>query len=95
MKNRTKIIFYGADWCADCRRSKYFLDQKGVEYQYINIDRDPNAAAEVEKINRGMQSIPTIIFPDGEILVEPSNEELERALEANKNLLISHKTNKE
>ncbi|MBI2031042.1 MAG: NrdH-redoxin [Candidatus Levybacteria bacterium] len=85
------IKFYGADWCADCHRSRFFLDQRGVMYEYINIDKDPSAAAEVEEINRGMQSIPTILFPNGEVLVEPSNEELKKALDANKNLIIMHK----
>ena len=93
MRNN-KIIFYGADWCSDCHRSKYFLDQRGVEYDYINIDSDPSAAAEVERINNGLQSIPTIVFPDGEILVEPSNEELQKALEANKRYIILHKNTK-
>ena len=86
------IKFYGADWCADCHRARFFLDQRGVEYEYINIDRDPSAAEEVEKINRGMQSIPTILFPNDEVLVEPSNEELTNALEANKNLIVAHKS---
>lgn len=92
---KRKIILYGAQWCADCRRSKDFLDQKGVEYDYIDIDEDPNAAVEVERINKGLQVIPTIVFPDGEVLVEPSNEELEKALEANRKYIIVHKTKQE
>lgn len=79
MSNK-KIIFYGADWCPDCIRSKAFLDEQKVEYEYINIEEVPGAAEEVEKINKGYQSIPTIIFPDGQVLVEPSNEELQKAL---------------
>lgn len=89
--NNKKIKFYGADWCPDCTRSKAFLDEQKVEYEYINIEKVPGAAEEVEKINNGYQSIPTIIFPDGQVLVEPSNEELQKALDANKNLIITHK----
>lgn len=55
----------------------------------------PGAAEEVERINNGYQSIPTIVFPDGKVLVEPSNAELEKALEENKNLIIFHKNNME
>jgi len=87
-----QIKFYGADWCADCHRARFFLDQRGVEYEYINIDKDPSAATEVERINSGMQSIPTILFPNGDVLVEPSNEELTIALEANRNLIVIHKS---
>lgn len=78
--NNKKIKFYGATWCPDCSRSKAFLDERNVEYEYINIEEVPGAAEEVEKINNGYRSIPTIIFPDGRILVEPSNEELQKAL---------------
>ncbi|MBI2034807.1 MAG: glutathione S-transferase N-terminal domain-containing protein [Candidatus Levybacteria bacterium] len=91
MSSKNKLIFYGAVWCPDCRRSKQFLDEKGIDYEYINIEEVPGAAEEVERINKGMQSIPTILFPDGQILVEPSNAELEKALDANKKYIIVHK----
>lgn len=70
------ITYYGAPWCPDCMRAKRILDEQGVEYEYINLEENPEAAQEVERINKGMQSIPTIVFPDGSVLVEPSNEEL-------------------
>ncbi|MBI2074289.1 MAG: glutathione S-transferase N-terminal domain-containing protein [Candidatus Levybacteria bacterium] len=89
-----KIKFYGATWCPDCKRSRQFLDEKGVEYEYINIEEVPGAAEEVEKINKGYQSIPTIIFPDGQVLVEPSNVELQKALDANQDFIITHKGEK-
>lgn len=92
--NNKKIKFYGANWCPDCRRSKQFLDEKGVEYEYINIEEVPDAAEEVEKINKGLQSIPTIVFPNGKILIEPSNAQLEKALEENEDFIIVHKNMK-
>lgn len=87
-----KIKFYGTTWCPDCIRSKQYLDERQVEYEFIDLATNQEAAAEVEKINKGMQSIPTILFPDGEVLVEPSNEQLQKALDANKNLIIVHKS---
>lgn len=75
-----QIIFYGADWCPDCRRSKKFLDENKINYQYINIEKEPEATNIVIKINKGYRSIPTIIFPNGEILVEPDNDQLKQAL---------------
>lgn len=77
------IKFYGATWCPDCHRSRAFLDEKKVHYDFINIDEDPAAADKVIEINKGYRSIPTIVFPDGKVLVEPSNEELEKAIKAN------------
>jgi len=88
-----KIKFYGATWCPDCRRAKQYLDEHDVTYEYINIEEVPGAVEEVERINKGLQSIPTIVFPDGEILVEPSNDELKTALEKNKDCIIVHKSN--
>lgn len=70
------ITLYGADWCPDCKRSMAFLDSKNIKYKYINIDHDPKAAEKVAEINKGLKSIPTIVFQDGSILVEPSNVEL-------------------
>ncbi len=70
------IRMYGADWCPDCRRAKAFFGEQRIHYDYIDIEQHPDAIHEVERINNGMRSIPTIIFPDGSILVEPSETEL-------------------
>lgn len=78
MKDR--IIVYGAVWCGDCKRSQTFLDDNNIEYEYISIDESIEAALKVEKINKGLRSIPTIVFPDGQIFVEPTNEELAQKL---------------
>jgi mycoredoxin len=72
----SNITMYGASWCADCRRSKAFLDSKNVAYDFIDIDTVPGAADKVSEINNGLKSIPTIIFPDGKVLVVPTNQEL-------------------
>ncbi|MDQ3099618.1 MAG: NrdH-redoxin [bacterium] len=89
-----KIKFYGATWCPDCRRSKQFLDDNNADYEYINLDENPDAADEVVRINNGYQSIPTIVFPDGKVLVEPSNEELKQAMSDMEDCIICHKTDK-
>ncbi|MCB0012037.1 MAG: FAD-dependent oxidoreductase [Anaerolineales bacterium] len=72
----TTITLYGTNWCPDCHRSKQFLGDQRVPYTYIDIEKDPDAMAYVEKVNKGSRSIPTIVFADGDILVEPSNAEL-------------------
>ena len=77
---QTNLTIYGAMWCSDCRRAKRFLDERGVPYTWIDVDQDDAAAAEVIRINRGMRSIPTLVFADGSTLVEPSNSELAHKL---------------
>jgi len=74
------IRMYGANWCIDCRRAKAFFGTQRVHYDYIDLEQFPDQVAEVERINNGMRSIPTIIFPDGSILVEPSNAQLAQKL---------------
>ncbi len=76
-----KVKVYGAPWCPDCRRSKQFLGEMRVAYEWIDIDQDPAGADEVRAKNDGKQIIPTIVFDDGSFLVEPSNDELARKLD--------------
>ena len=73
---------YGADWCGDCRRSKRFLDENSVAYNYIDVETDTSASDKVIEINGGMRSIPVILFPDGTHLTEPSDNALKEKLEA-------------
>jgi glutaredoxin len=70
------IIMYSAAWCGDYRRAKRFLDTQGVSYVAIDIEQDAAALALVERLNHGRRMIPKLIFPDGTLLVEPSNAEL-------------------
>jgi mycoredoxin len=72
----TGLKVYTTQWCGDCRRSKRWLDEHKVPYENIDIEREPAAAAYVAEVNHGAQSVPTIIFPDGSVLVEPSNATL-------------------
>ena len=74
------ITLYGTGWCPDCKRSKHFFGEQRIQYQYVDIDRDAEAMAFVEKTNNGMRSIPTIVFPDGSVMVEPSNAQLAEKL---------------
>jgi thioredoxin reductase (NADPH) len=75
-KKNSEIVMYGATWCPDCRRAKQFFGEHRVKYTYIDIDENPDAIPTIEAINDGLRSIPTIVFPDGSTLVEPSNAEL-------------------
>ena len=70
------ITVYGAAWCPDCKRAKRFLGEQRVHYRWVDIEQEPEHVAFVERINRGKRIIPTIVFEDESILVEPSNAEL-------------------
>jgi len=76
----SKIMVYSTVWCPDCRRAKKFFGEHRVQYENVDIEQNPKGISFVEKINKGMRIIPTIIFPDGEILAEPSNAQLAEKL---------------
>ena len=59
------ILVYSTTWCADCRRAKRVLDRHGVDYRWIDVDADHDAAERVIRINNGLRVVPTILFPDG------------------------------
>jgi mycoredoxin len=75
-----KILVYGVNWCGDCRRARQFLQQNNIIFDFVNIDYDKNGESFVIKTNKGMRSVPTIVFPDGTILIEPSNRQLAKQL---------------
>ena len=74
--NQPSITVYGATWCPDCRRAKKFLGEQQMEYKWVDIEQDPEAVAYVERVNKGKRIIPTIVFGDGSVLVEPTNAQL-------------------
>ncbi len=76
------IVMYGTTWCGACRRARLILDQHNIPYQWIDIDQDSDGEAFVKQTNKGMRSVPTIVFQDGSILVEPSTKKLTEKLGA-------------
>lgn len=75
-----KIRMYGTRWCPDCARAKQLLTKHNIPFTWIDIEQDNAALDYVVKINKGFKSVPTIVFPDGAVLVEPSNAQLEQKL---------------
>ncbi len=80
MNATPEITVYGAYWCPDCSRSKQFLGEHQIPYNWVDIEDDQAGEAYVVKKNNGKRIIPTIEFEDGSILVEPSNAALAEKL---------------
>ena len=70
------IAVYGASWCSDCRRAKRFLGDQRIAFEWHDIEQEPQFLSLVQEKNGGNNIIPTIVFPDGSHLSEPTNEEL-------------------
>ncbi|PKO10962.1 MAG: NrdH-redoxin [Chloroflexi bacterium HGW-Chloroflexi-2] len=75
-----KIIIYATTWCGDSIRAKKLFEDYQIEFEWINIDKDKDGEKRVKEINNGYKSVPTIIFSDGSILVEPDKETLKKKL---------------
>ena len=88
MEQRLRVI--GASWCPDCSRAKAFLGQHRIPFDWVDLETSPEAQAEVERLNDGKRIIPTILFPDGTFLSEPSNDELADKLQLVREASLSH-----
>lgn len=75
------VKVFGADWCSMTKRTLAHLDKRGIPYSYVDIDNDPQWRKWVADQNHGKEKKPTLDI-NGTILTEPSNAELDAALEA-------------
>jgi mycoredoxin len=76
MSGEEGLVVYGTPGCGAVRRARLFLEQHRIPYRFIDIDRNEPAARHVENLASGFRSVPTLEWPDGSVLVEPSTKEL-------------------
>ena len=76
------LTMYTTSWCGFCRRLKSQLARAGIEMSEVDIERDPAAAEYVMSVNGGYQTVPTVVFPDGRALVNPSADQVRARLAA-------------
>jgi mycoredoxin len=75
-----KIILYSTGWCAQSRSVESFLKRNEIDVRKINIDRDNEARQQLIDLNNGFASVPTLLFPDGTKLTEPSFSEIRQKI---------------
>ncbi|MGI5189752.1 mycoredoxin [Promicromonospora sp. CA-289599] len=74
------VLMYSTTWCGYCRRLRTQLDSEGIGYTVIDIEEQPEAAAYVEQVNGGNQTVPTVVYPDGSAATNPSLADVRLAL---------------
>jgi mycoredoxin len=67
-----QVTMYSTPWCGYCRRLKSQMEREGIAYVEVDIEEDPTAADYVMSVNGGNQTVPTLVFPDGSALTNPS-----------------------
>ena len=81
MSTTPHLTVYGAEWCKDCRRTSALLAHFGVDYVLVDLEAEPDRVDEARQL-AGIQRIPVVHFDDGAVLVEPSDADLNAALQA-------------
>ena len=71
---------YSTVWCGYCQRLKAQMAREGIEFTEIDIEHDPEAAAFVESVNGGNQTVPTVVFDDGTAMTNPSIKQVKAQL---------------
>ncbi len=74
------VTMYTTVWCGYCQRLKAQMTREGIEFVEVDIEHDPEAAAFVESVNGGNQTVPTLLFPDGSAATNPSIKEVQARL---------------
>ena len=74
------LTMYTTTWCAFCKRLKRQLAADGIEIAEVDIEQDPAAADYVMSVNGGFQTVPTVVFPDGSALTNPSAAQVKERL---------------
>lgn len=71
---------YTTSWCGFCRNLKSQLGRVGIEMTEVDIEKDEAAAEYVMSVNGGNQTVPTVLFPDGSVMVNPSATQVQARL---------------
>ena len=75
------LTMYTTTWCAFCKRLKSQLARDGIQMAEVNIEEDPAAAEYVMSVNGGNQTVPTVVFPDGSAMTNPSAAQVKQRLQ--------------
>jgi mycoredoxin len=76
------VTMYTTTWCGYCRRLKDQLHREGIAFTEVDIERDDDAAEIVMRVNHGNQTVPTVVFPNGTALTNPSLAEVKQHIAA-------------
>ncbi len=66
------VTMFSTTWCGYCRVLKQAFAREGITYAEVNIEHEEGAADFVMGVNGGNQTVPTVLFPDGSALTNPT-----------------------
>jgi mycoredoxin len=77
-----QFTMYSTPWCGYCHRLRGQLDREGIPFEVVDIEQDPSAADIVMAVNRGNQTVPTLVYADGTAQTNPSIAQVKAKLAA-------------
>lgn len=67
-----KLIVYGHEHCEQARALAHTLAKHKIEHEWRDVAKGkPVWKKQLKKLANGNLSVPTVIFPDGTVMVEP------------------------
>jgi mycoredoxin len=78
----SSVTMYTTPWCGYCHRLQGQMDREGIAYDVVDIEQHPEAAAFVESVNHGNQTVPTLVYSDGSAQTNPSVMQVKEKLAA-------------
>ena len=76
------VTMYSTPWCGYCHRLKGQMEREGITFEVVDIEQHPDAAALVEQVNHGNQTVPTLVYADGSAQTNPSLIQVKEKLAA-------------
>jgi glutaredoxin-like YruB-family protein len=70
-----KVKLYTRPWCGWCAEAKEYLSRHGIEFEELDVSRDPAANEEMQRLS-GQRYVPTIVV-DGRVLADFDVKQLE------------------
>ncbi len=74
-----KVKVFTTPDCNKCSQARKFLDDQGIDFEYIDVTRSAEALKEMKTISRGAHSVPIISICD-QVLVGYDRAKLEEAI---------------
>ena len=80
MADAAPVTMYSTQWCGYCKRLKKMMQEVGIDFAEVDIERVPGTAEIVEKVNNGNRTVPTLVFIDGTAMTNPSLAKVQEKL---------------
>ena len=80
---KSRLIVYGHSYCGQARGLQRVLTEQNIDFEWRDVREGPaEYQDELKKYAKGNLSVPTVVFPDGSVLVEPNAQAVLERLQA-------------